>query len=45
MYVEVMVPHEIQHPYPIVFLHGAGQTGVDYLQTPDGRSGWASDGV
>lgn len=43
MYVEVMVPHEIQHPYPIVFLHGAGQTGVDYLQTPDGRPGWAYD--
>ena len=43
MYVEVMVPHEIQHDYPIVFLHGAGQTGVDYLQTPDGRPGWAYD--
>ena len=39
MYVEVMVPHEIQHDYPIVFLHGAGQTGVDFLQTPDGASG------
>ena len=26
---------------PIVFLHGAGQTGVDWLQTPDGRPGWA----
>ena len=43
MYVEVMVPHEIQQDYPIVFLHGAGQTGVDYLQTPDGRPGWAYD--
>ena len=43
MYVEVMVPHEIRHPYPIVFLHGAGQTGVDFLQTPDGRPGWAYD--
>ncbi len=43
MYVEVMVPKEIQHPYPIVFLHGAGQTGVDFLQTPDGRPGWAYD--
>ena len=43
MYVEVMVPKEIKHPYPIVFLHGAGQTGVDYLQTPDGRPGWAYD--
>jgi pimeloyl-ACP methyl ester carboxylesterase len=41
MYVEVLVPNEILHPYPIVMLHGAGQTGVDWLQTPDGRPGWA----
>jgi pimeloyl-ACP methyl ester carboxylesterase len=41
MYVEVMVPKQIRHPYPIVFLHGAGQTGVDWLETPDGRPGWA----
>jgi pimeloyl-ACP methyl ester carboxylesterase len=43
MYVEVMVPREIRQPYPIVFLHGAGQTGVDWLQTADGRPGWAYD--
>jgi pimeloyl-ACP methyl ester carboxylesterase len=43
MYVEVMVPREIRHPYPVVFFHGAGQTGVDWLQTPDGRPGWAYD--
>lgn len=43
MYVEVMVPKEIRQPYPIVFLHGAGQTGVDWLQTADGRPGWAYD--
>ena len=41
MYVEVMVPRQMRSPYPIVFLHGAGQTGVDWLQTPDGRPGWA----
>jgi pimeloyl-ACP methyl ester carboxylesterase len=41
MYVEVMVPRQIRSPYPIVFLHGAGQTGVDWLQTPEGRPGWA----
>ena len=41
MYVEVMVPKEIRHPHPIVFLHGAGQTGFDWLWTPDGRPGWA----
>jgi pimeloyl-ACP methyl ester carboxylesterase len=40
-YVEVMVPKKIRHPYPIVFFHGAGQTGTDWLQTPDGRPGWA----
>ena len=40
-YVEVMVPKRIRHPYPIVFFHGAGQTGTDWLQTPDGRAGWA----
>ena len=27
-YVEVMVPKNIRHPYPIVFFHGAGQTGT-----------------
>jgi pimeloyl-ACP methyl ester carboxylesterase len=41
MYVEVMVPKKIERPYPLVFLHGAGQTGTDWLQTPDGRPGWA----
>jgi pimeloyl-ACP methyl ester carboxylesterase len=40
-YVEVMVPKKIRRAYPIVFLHGAGQTGTDWLQTPDGRPGWA----
>jgi pimeloyl-ACP methyl ester carboxylesterase len=40
-YVEVMVPKKIRRAWPIVFLHGAGQTGADWLQTPDGRPGWA----
>ena len=40
-YVEVMVPKNIRHPNPIVFFHGAGQTGTDWLQTPDGGPGWA----
>ena len=44
MYVEVMVPKKIKHPYPIVFIGGgAGQTAVTMLQTPDGRPGWAYD--
>lgn len=41
MYVEVMVPKKIRRSNPMLFLHGAGQTGTDWLQTPDGRPGWA----
>jgi pimeloyl-ACP methyl ester carboxylesterase len=41
MYVEVWEPREITQPYPVVIFHGNGQTGVDWLQTPDGRAGWA----
>lgn len=43
MYVEVYVPKKMQHPYPVVFLHGAAQTGCCWLYTPDGRPGWAWD--
>jgi len=46
MYVDVMVPSKIRHPYPVVFIcGGAGQTAVTVLQTPDGRPGWAYDFV
>jgi len=41
MYVEVWEPVEVTQPYPLVIFHGNGQTGVDWLQTPDGRAGWA----
>ncbi len=40
MYVEVVVPKQVRQPYPIAFFHGAGQTGTDWRQTPDGRPGW-----
>src|ERR1700722_4679026 len=40
-YVEVWVPKQIKPPYPIIYIHGAGQTATDWLQTPDGRPGWA----
>ncbi len=41
MFVEVYVPKEILHPYPLIFFHGAGQTNLNWLGTPDGRMGWA----
>lgn len=40
MYVEIYVPKAILHPYPLVFLHGAAQTGLCWMSTPDGRPGW-----
>jgi pimeloyl-ACP methyl ester carboxylesterase len=41
MFVQYQVPAGLGHPYPLVMLHGGGQTGVGFLSTPDGRKGWA----
>src|SRR5215213_1206712 len=42
MYVERLEPTEGSHqPYPLVLVHGAGQTGASWMSTPDGREGWA----
>lgn len=41
MYVEVLVPKRATHPYPLVFFHGAAQTATNWMNTPDGRKGWA----
>ncbi|KAE8368943.1 Alpha/Beta hydrolase protein [Aspergillus caelatus] len=43
MYVEKLSPvRERVQPYPIVFVHGGGQTGTNLLNKPDGNPGWAS---
>ena len=41
MYVEMWTPAHLRHAYPLVFIHGSGQTAVNWLSTPDGRPGWA----
>ena len=41
MFVQYQIPRERRHPYPIVMWHGGGQTGTNFLGTPDGRRGWA----
>lgn len=41
MYVEYHLPAVQSHPYPIVMIHGAAQTGTNFTGTPDGRKGWA----
>jgi pimeloyl-ACP methyl ester carboxylesterase len=41
MYVEWEEPVEVTQPYPIVLIHGGGGQGLDWMQTFDGRPGWA----
>ncbi len=40
MYVQYQIPVERTHPYPVVMWHGGGQTGTNFMGTPDGRQGW-----
>ena len=41
IYVEYQIPAERKHAFPIVLVHGGGQTGAGWWSTPDGRPGWA----
>ena len=45
MHVQYQIPKNKTRPYPVVFIHGGGQTAVNFLGTPDGRRGWADDFV
>ncbi|MEA3154382.1 MAG: hypothetical protein QOK44_1971 [Betaproteobacteria bacterium] len=40
-FVEFQIPQRQTQPYPIVMVHGGGQTGSGWISTPDGREGWA----
>jgi pimeloyl-ACP methyl ester carboxylesterase len=41
LYAEFQVPANPTHSFPIVMISGGGQTGTNFMQTPDGREGWA----
>ena len=41
MYVEFQIPANRTSPFPVVIIHGRGQTGTNFIGTPDGREGWA----
>src|SRR5215472_9732984 len=41
MYVEKLQPRRVSQRYPIVLIHGNWQTATNWMQTPDGRPGWA----
>src|SRR5262245_51753491 len=45
MFVQYQIPKNKTRPYPVVMVHGGGQTGSNFLSTPDGRRGWADDFV
>lgn len=41
LYAEFQIPAPQTHPYPVVMVHGGGQSGTNFTGTPDGREGWA----
>ncbi|KAF2163502.1 hypothetical protein M409DRAFT_26114 [Zasmidium cellare ATCC 36951] len=42
VYAEQLTPFESRYEIPLVFIAGAGQSATNWLNTPDGREGWAS---
>ncbi|GIZ40714.1 hypothetical protein CKM354_000404200 [Cercospora kikuchii] len=42
IYVEHLIPPKITKTNPVVLIHGNAQSGTNFLNTPDGREGWAS---
>jgi pimeloyl-ACP methyl ester carboxylesterase len=41
LYAEYQIPARQTHPWPVVMVHGLGQSGTNFTGTPDGREGWA----
>jgi pimeloyl-ACP methyl ester carboxylesterase len=41
LYAEFQIPARQTRPWPIVMIHGGGQSGTNFTGTPDGREGWA----
>ena len=41
LYAEFQIPSRQTHPWPVVMVHGGGQSGTNFTGTPDGREGWA----
>ncbi len=41
MFVAWEAPEIVTQPYPIVLVHGGAMQGTEWLDTPDGRPGWA----
>ena len=40
LYVEFQIPAKQTKSWPVVMVHGGGQSGTNFTGTPDGREGW-----
>jgi pimeloyl-ACP methyl ester carboxylesterase len=40
MHVQYQIPENRTQRFPVVMWHGGGQTGTNFMGTPDGRKGW-----
>ncbi|CAM4316991.1 conserved hypothetical protein [Pedobacter westerhofensis] len=41
MFVEWQAPEQVTQPYPVILVHGGLLQGTEWMDTPDGRPGWA----
>ena len=41
MFVAWEAPERVTRPHPVVLVHGGAMQGTEWLDTPDGRPGWA----
>lgn len=41
LFAEWEAPEQVTRPYPAILVHGGGYQGTEWLDTPDGRPGWA----
>lgn len=41
LFAEWEAPEQVTRPYPVILVHGGGYQGTEWLDTPDGRPGWA----
>ena len=41
LFAEWEAPEVVTRPWPVVLVHGGGYQGTEWLDTPDGRPGWA----
>lgn len=41
IFFDSLTPDPVTHRPPLILLHGSGHSGACFLNTPDGRDGWA----